>query len=88
MDPGKTYPDYERKMRIEEQETRAKSPKRLQAEEQRRKEKSEDQLSLLTNDAIFSLADGEGKEGSHLEKDIQGELNEFKYRSELFAGGN
>lgn len=88
MDPGKTYPDYERKMRIEEQETRAKSPERLQAEEQNRKAKSEDQLSLLTNDAIFSLADGEGKKEGYLEKDIQSELNEFKYRSDLFLGEN
>ena len=86
MPPGKTYSEYERKIRIEEKETRAKSPERMKADEDKRKARKEDQLSVLTNDAIFSLADGDDSGPGFLEKGIQDELNEFKYRSNLFAG--
>jgi predicted nucleic acid-binding Zn-ribbon protein len=73
MPPGKTYSEYERKIRIEEKETRAKSPERMKADEDKRKSRKEDQLSVLTNDAIFSLADGDDSGPGFLEKGIQDE---------------
>jgi len=91
MPEGKTYPEYERKMRIEAEDARTKDGSRIRNDIEKRKMEKENKLSLLTNDAIFALAeskedmvDGEDSGTSFLERGIQGGLNEFRSRSELY----
>ena len=85
MSKGNTYLDYEKKERIEKEETLAKSAGVMEAMMAEKKKESESDQNPLINQIVFSLADDEATTESNLEKGLQDSINQFKEKSLMYA---